>query len=150
MNLISLRKINTENLFDICELTTNANGIDTPVEEYICCNGTSIAEAKYFRNMFPLAIYLDTTPIGFVMYKRKKTDDTAMIMRFMIDHKFQHKGYGKKAFQIILDELKKQQVKKIFLGVNERNIIAKNLYSSFGFRFTGKIDKGEQYYELEI
>ena len=66
----------------------------------------------------------------------------------MIDYRFQHKGLGKKAFEHILRGLKIQGVRKVILMIDDTNIIAKKLYLSFGFQFTGKTDKDEYYYEL--
>ena len=149
--MIRIKDIDAENVFDVCELTTNQNGIGTVMEEYLCCNAVSIAEAKYFSEMFPNAIYNNNVPIGFFMYKRtEEKPDTATLCRFMIDYRFQHKGLGKKAFEHILRGLKIQGVRKVILMIDDTNIIAKKLYLSFGFQFTGKIDKDEYYYELEM
>ena len=149
--MIRIKDIDAENVFDVCELTTNQNGIGTIMEEYLCCNAVSIAEAKYFSEMFPNAIYNNNVPIGFFMYKRtEEKPDTATLCRFMIDYRFQHKGIGKKAFEHILRGLKIQGVRKVILMIDDTNIIAKKLYLSFGFQFTGKIDKDEYYYELEM
>jgi diamine N-acetyltransferase len=149
--MIRIKDIDAENVFDVCELTTNQNGIGTIMEEYLCCNAVSIAEAKYFSEMFPNAIYNNNVPIGFFMYKRtEEKPDTATLCRFMIDYRFQHKGLGKKAFEHILRGLKIQGVRKVILMIDDTNIIAKKLYLSFGFQFTGKIDKDEYYYELEM
>lgn len=149
--MIRIKDIDAENVFDVCELTTNQNGIGTIMEEYLCCNAVSIAKAKYFSEMFPNAIYNNNVPIGFFMYKRtEEKPDTATLCRFMIDYRFQHKGLGKKAFEHILRGLKIQGVRKVILMIDDTNIIAKKLYLSFGFQFTGKIDKDEYYYELEM
>lgn len=69
--MISIKDVTAQNVFDICELTTNKNGIGTIMEEYLCCNGTSIAESKYYPEMNPKAIYDEDVPIGFVMYKKQ-------------------------------------------------------------------------------
>ena len=50
----------------------------------------------------------------------------------------------------ILSGLKIQGVKKVVLMIDDTNEIAKRLYLSFGFTFTGKIDKGKYYYELSL
>ena len=149
--MIRIKDIDAENVFDVCELTTNQNCIGTNMEEYLFFNAVSIAEAKYFSEMFPNAIYNNNVPIGFFMYKRtEEKPDTATLCRFMIDYRFQHKGLGKKAFEHILRGLKIQGVRKVILMIDDTNIIAKKLYLSFGFQFTGKIDKDEYYYELEM
>ena len=149
--MIRIKDIDAENVFDVCELTTNQNGIGTTMEEYLCCNAVSIAEAKYFSEMFPNAIYNNNVLIGFFMYRRTEMQaETVNIYRFMVDEKFQHKGLGKKAFEHILRGLKIQGVRKVILMIDDTNIIAKKLYLSFGFQFTDKIDKDEYYYELEM
>lgn len=149
--MVQIKEIDADNVFDVCELTTNQNGIGTIMEEYLCCNAISIAESKYFPEMNPKAIYSEKELIGFFMYQRtKKQTDTATICRFMIDCKFQHQGLGRKAFQEILAYLRNQGVRKVFLMIDDANEIAKKLYVSFGFQFTGKIDKDEYYYALEV
>ncbi len=149
--MIRIKAVDEENIFEVCELTTNQDGVGTIMEEYLCSNAVSIAESKYDPNLYPNAIYNDKTLIGFFMYIRTEDKaDTATICRFMIDHRFQNKGLGKKAFRYILKGLKIQGVRKVILMIDEANEIAKELYLSFGFQFTGKIDKDEYYYELDL
>ena len=59
----------------------------------------------------------------------------------MIDYKFQNQGLGKASFQQILKDLENQGVRKVIIMLDDTNTKAKNLYTSFGFRFTGKIEK---------
>ena len=149
--MIRIKAIDTENVFDVCELTTNQNGVGTTMEEFLCCNAISIAEAKYDPEMHPNAIYNNDELIGFFMYQRTESrPDTATLCRFMIDYRFQHKGLGGKAFEHILKGLKIQGVRKVVLMIDNTNAAAKRLYVSFGFRFTGKIEKNEYYYEMEL
>lgn len=147
--MIHIEEIDAQNVFDVCELTTNPDGIGTTMEEYLCCNATSIAESKYYPEMCPRAIYRNETLIGFVMYACTDSEPkTATICRYMLDYKFQHQGFGRKALEGILEYLKKQDVSKVILMIDEENIIAKRLYLSLGFTFNGKIEKDEYYYDL--
>ena len=147
--MISVEDVNSQNVFDVCELTTNSNGIGTVMEEYLCCNAISLAESKYYPEMYPKAIYNNETLIGFAMYKHIKSEPkTATICRFMLDYKYQHKGLGKKAFESILNYLKAQGISRVVIMIDENNLTAKKLYLSFGFKFTGEIDKNEYYYAL--
>ena len=149
--MLSIKEITAQNIFDVCELTTNSNGVGTVMEEYLCCNAVSIAESKYFPEMHPNAIYQGRKLVGFFMYRRTETQaDTATICRFMIDSRYQHQGLGRNAIKSILSGLKIQGVKKVVLMIDDTNEIAKRLYLSFGFTFTGKIDKGKYYYELSL
>lgn len=149
--MISLKEVDLQNVFDICELTTNPNGIGTVMEEYLCCNAISVAESKYYPEMHPKAIYNNEMLIGFVMYKRTSDEPgTAAVCRFMLDYKFQHKGLGRKAFECILKHFKSLGISKAVVMIDENNVTAKKLYCSFGFEFTGKIDKDEHYYALAL
>lgn len=149
--MVTIKDVTPENVFDICELTTNKNGIGTTMEEYLCCNGTSIAESKYYPEMHPKAIYEDDVLIGFVMYKKtEQNPHVATICRFMIDYKYQGKGLGKKSLAAILDYLRESGITKAVIMVLEENLIAKRLYTSLGFRFNGTVDKDEHYYERDI
>lgn len=149
--MIRIKAVDAQNILDVCELTTNQNGIGTTMEGCSCCNAISIAEAKYDLEMHPNAIYNNNVLIGFFMYQRNENHaEKATICRFMIDDKFQHKGFEEKALEHILRGLKIQGVKKVILLIDDENKIAKKLCLSFGFQFTGKIDNDEYYYELEL
>ena len=85
------------------------------------------------------------------MYQRPENQvDTATICCFMVDDRFQYKGFEEKALEHILRGLKIQGVKKIILIINDANENAKKLCLSFGFQFTGKIDKIKRCYWLEL
>jgi diamine N-acetyltransferase len=149
--MIRIEEISAQNIFDVCELTTNQDGIGTTMEEYLCCNAISIAESKYYSEMHPKAIYWNDALIGFFMYARTiQEPQFATICQYMLDYKFQHKGLGKKSFACILDYLNEQGVAKVTLMIDAENIIAKNLYLSFGFTFNGKVEKNEYYYDLVL
>ena len=68
----------------------------------------------------------------------------------MIDHKFQGTGLGREALSCMLATLKQQGVRTAVIMVDDENSVAKTLYTSLCFTFTGKIDKGEHYYELAL
>lgn len=62
------------------------------------------------------------------------------IMGFQIDHKYQGKGMGRKAFSMILDKILHYPDGKqlpVTLEVEERNMAAMHLYESFGFYDSG-------------
>ena len=149
--MIRIKAVDAQNILDVCELTTNQSGIGTTTEGHSCCNAISIAEAKYYPEMHPNAIYNNNVLIGFFMYQRAENQaDTATICRFMIDDRFQYKGLGKKAFEYVLRGLKIQGVKNVISTIDNADENAKNLYLAFGFHFTGKIDKGGYCYKLEM
>ncbi len=149
--MIRIKAVDTQNILDVCDLTTIQDSIGTTREAHFCCNAVSIAETKYNSEMYPNTIYNNTVLIGFFMYQRAENQaDTATICRFMIDDRFQHKGLEKKALEHILRGLKIQGVKKVLLTIDNANENAKELYLSFGFQFTGKFDKAGHSYELKL
>lgn len=149
--MISIRDIDPENVFDVMDLTSNKDGIGTTLEEHIASNSVSIAESKYFLHMIPKAIYNSETLIGFFMYRHMPDRPAEVeINRFMIDHRFLGKGLGKASFACILHFFRDGRVDALQLMIDDTNSIAKRLYMSFGFKFTGKIYKDEHYYRLSL
>ena len=73
---------------------------------------------------------------------REYADDNSYIFdQLMIDEKYQRNGYGRKATELILNDLKnRNKYNKILLCYVEDDEAAKNLYSSFGFEHTGSIE----------
>ena len=149
--MIRIKAVDAQNILDVCELTTNQDGIGRTLEGHSCCNAISIAETKYHPEMHPNVIYNNNVLIGFFMYIRTENQaETATICRFMVDDRFQQKGLEEKALEHVLRGLKIQGVKKVIFMIDEENQIAKKLCLSFGFRFTGKIDHDEYCYELVL
>ena len=149
--MIRIKAVDAQNILDVCKLTTNQNDAGAALEEYLCSNAISIAEANYYPEMHPNAIYNNNVPIGFFMYQRAENQaDTATICRFMIDCQFQQKGLGKKAFEHVLRGLKIQGVKKVILKIDGANKIAEKLCLSFGFQLTGEMSHDKHCYELKL
>jgi ribosomal protein S18 acetylase RimI-like enzyme len=56
-----------------------------------------------------------------------------------IKEEFQGKGYGKQMMKETLDAIRHHGgIKKVYLNVREDNTIARKLYESLGFKYTGK------------
>lgn len=149
--MIRIKAVDSENILEVCELTTKQDGIRAIAEGRSYYNALSIAEAKYDSEMHPIAIYNNNVLIGFFMYQRVEDQaDTATICRFMVDNKFQKKGLEEKALAHILRGLKIQGVKKVIFFADNANEEEKKLYLSFGFDLAGKKDNNEYCYELAL
>ena len=62
------------------------------------------------------------------------------LCRFMIDRKYQDKGYGTQALSLIVEEIKnKYSCNEIYLSTEPENVKAKHVYEKFGFVSTGEI-----------
>jgi ribosomal protein S18 acetylase RimI-like enzyme len=73
------------------------------------------------------------------------------LWRFMIDKRYQGKGYGKKAMQLALDYIRTFPCGKAdtcWLSYEPENEVAKKLYASFGFIEQPQFYKGEEGEEI--
>lgn len=103
-----------------------------------------LARAYAFRGSRSRAfiIYDDETPVGMAMYY--DIEDAYNFSQFFIDKRYQGKGLGYKAAEMILQEMKKDGVyKKVVLCYVEGDEAAKQLYLKLGFYHTGEVDENE-------
>lgn len=144
MKLISITK---ENWMEVIFLTTSENDIPTLCEEFVASNALSIVQAKYEETWITKAIEHEKKIVGFTMYGYCEEQNFYELCRVMIDIKYQGKGLGKQAINMILAEMKKNKdCKEVYLSTDSENIRAKRLYESIGFVNTGKFIDGEEQY----
>lgn len=138
--MIELRKITKEN-YEEC---LNLNIADSQ-KNFVSSNIHSLAQAwVYYDTAFPFAIYANNTMIGFIMLGYYEVKGYYTLWKFMIDEKFQNKGYGKKALKLGIDYLiNRFNVKEVYTAYYATNRIARDLYASIGFRETGEIVENE-------
>lgn len=101
----------------------------------------------------PFAIYDGERIVGFIMHAfEADTRDSFWINGFLIDARFQGRGYGKAAFATMLRHIQKRspQCMEIRLTVHPANATARRLYEGFGFRDTGKLFGDEMLYRLPL
>lgn len=126
--MISFRKITKKNIWNIVSLSDGSNS-----EKFVDYTHNIIIHALFFgKNLDHVkAIYNNKLLIGIIYFY--EINKSVWINSFMIDHKFQNKGLGKKSFSKILNFIKKKySVNKIELATS--NPIAQKLYESFGFK----------------
>ena len=153
--MIHLEKITWDNYYDVLHLE-----VAESQKNYVASNKMSLVHAYLAvsggDNVYPFAIYNDETIVGFIMmgydddwsgeeheawlnsdvYKKWDGIKYYYIWRFMIDEKYQRKGYGKEALKQALDFIKTEPCGKAdyaLLSYERENVVAKKLYASFGF-----------------
>jgi diamine N-acetyltransferase len=78
------------------------------------------------------------------LQKKKGKAQEASIYRFMIDRKYQGKGYGRAALSKALEEIRAiPGVNRISIRYMPENPVAKPFYASFGFVEAGRDRDGE-------
>ena len=150
-----LEKITYDNLEAVLDLRVRKEQKD-----FVASNKISLIEAYLSladeEPVFPFAICNNDTVVGFLMinygddwaqednetwmncdfYKEHEDRFYYYIWRFMIDKKYQGRGYGKEAMKLALDFIRTfpcGEAEFIVLSYEPENIAAKELYRSFGF-----------------
>ena len=152
MDNITLEKITYKNYIDVCWRLK----VSRKQKNFVASNNNSLAEAYVALTnggtALPFAICNNKKPIGFLMIgysvveeEIEEDDDpkfiemarkSYFIWRFMIDKRYQRKGYGRKAMQLALNYIRTLPcgpAESIWLSYEPENEVAKKLYSSFGF-----------------
>ena len=134
---ISLRPISRENFDEVVDLKLLDHQYD-----YLASNAYSIAEASLNPALQTHAIYGDEAVIGFVLYCRPEDSDaepgTFGIWRLMIAARFQGRGYGRQALELVLREISSDDsARRIHICYKPDNEAARRFYSSLGFEEVG-------------
>ena len=144
--MVSIRPVTRENLEEVLALRV-AEG----QEKYVISNAESLSRAYvYSETAYPFAIYDDDIIVGFIMMGYYEVKGYYTLWEFMIDRKYQNKGYGRQALKLGLEFVREKfgQV-DIYTGVTPRNTVAKKLYESVGFESTGLVERGMEEMRLK-
>ena len=150
-----MKKINRNNVAEILKLEVFDNQ-----KSFVATNNSCIIEAYIAitenGHVFTFGIYNDDTPVGFLMIGFDVNSDDAdapkiakgnyNIWRFMIDKKFQGKGFGRKAMDLALEFINTfpcETAKYCWLSYESDNDVARQLYKSVSFVETDEKD-GEE------
>ena len=85
----------------------------------------------YIKNQRVIVAEKEKKVIGYILFNQIL--DEAEIYKIVVLKDFRKKQIAFKIFEFLLNELKKNNVKKIFLEVRKSNIPAINLYIKCGF-----------------
>ena len=145
--MITLHKVSKENLDDILSLK-----VAESQTSYVSSNAESLAQAYvYSETAYPFAVYEDETIVGFIMMGYYAVKEYYTLWKFMIDSRYQHKGYGRKALELGIQFIKDTfAAKEVYTGVVPGNDVAKNLYKSVGFEDTGLVELGMEEMRLVL
>lgn len=156
--VISLRPIDTKNYRECIELS-----VAPEQERFVASNRQSLADAYVWRDAAePYAIYADDEMVGFAMLFPLAGDvprhpvpaDATLrgyvLVRLMIDARFQGRGYGRDALDAIVETVRGRGLATIRLSVTPQNEQALEFYRRNGFAETGEIQGGEIVMERQI
>ena len=152
--MITLKKIGYENLREIVGLSVAedqrgfvGSNTDSILDAYLAITNDGIA--------LPFGIYDQDQAVGFIMLTYGAKMDENMpgvaygnycIWKFMIDARYQRRGYGEQAIQAALDYMRTfpcGPAEHCWLCYHPENAAARALYHKCGFRETGETLYGE-------
>ena len=119
--MILYRYAKNEDVFDILSLD-NENFFNNFKEEFYL---------EYIKNKRVIVAEKEKNVIGYILFNQIL--DEAEIYKIVVSKDFRKKQIAFKIIEFLLNELKKNNVKKIFLEVRKSNIPAINLYKKCGF-----------------
>ena len=127
--MINLRKITKANLISIIDLDVSEHQKDQ-----VAPNAVSIAQGHYSNSAWFRGIFNNNVAVGFVMLDLNTKENKCFLWRFMIDKRYQGKGYGKIALTQVIDNVKSF---KVFNTVKTSYVPTDNnaggFYKNFGF-----------------
>ena len=151
---MELREITFETVRSIIKLDVSANQ-----QAFVASNAVSIAEAHFCPGAWFRGVYVENTPVGFVMLfdptilgsveREPIARDEIRLWRLMIDHRHQRKGYGKMVLDLVCEKAR--------LGGKANRLLSsyivgsdgpEGFYMSYGFHKTGQFRNNGQ--EIEI
>lgn len=145
--MITLKPITKDNIEQVLALKVNENQ-----KSFVITTAESLAKAYvYYKTAWPFAVYQDEMLVGFIMMGYYEEKKYYTLWEFLIDGKYQGKGYGRKALLLGIQFLHDTfQVKEIYTGVALENQVAKKLYMSLGFEETGLCENGMEELRLRL
>ena len=110
----------------------------------LASNLYSLAEAYVEPACRPRAILAGQTVMGFVMYEYLAWCDTYNIPRYMIDYRWQGRGYGRARLAALVAEVDASDpAAALTISLLPTNDGARRLYAGLGFVETGDVHHGE-------
>ena len=143
---ITLRPVNDDNRDTILALSVRED------QPFVAPNDFSLrqadeANAEQPGLARPFGIYADEKLVGFCMFafspEEKYADNRYWLWRFMIDKKYQYKGYGQAALQEIIRYFKDHGADRLYLSTEPENELGLHVYHKLGFRETGIVSDDE-------
>jgi diamine N-acetyltransferase len=142
---VDLREITRETVRAICDLK-----VADEQREFVAPNALSIAEAHFASTHWMRAIYADDEVAGFVLTHEDPAEGIYYLWRFMIDERYQRRGVGQRAMELLLERWRGLGAAAATLSVVPTNSGAITFYESLGFRLTGEEHGGEVVMRMEF
>lgn len=106
----------------------------------VASNAQSIAQAYFNKHFWFRAIYVDDTPVGFIMLHDDADKPLYFLWRLMIAGPYQGLGYGARAIQLLIDHVRSRPgAKELLVSCEEGEGSPEGFYKKLGFLRTGAL-----------
>jgi diamine N-acetyltransferase len=137
--IVTLREVTKDLVRAICILHV------APTQRgFVAPNAVSFAEAMFEPTAWFRAVMADDVPVGFVMLSIDRKVPKYYLWRYMIDERYQGRGYGRAALALIVDHV------RTLPGATELYVSwvpapggPEPFYRGLGFEPTGEMDDDE-------
>lgn len=137
--VVELREVSGEAVRAVCLLH-----VAPKQRGFVAPNAVSFAEAMFEPKAWFRAVVADAVPVGFVMLSIDRDKPEVYLWRFMIDQRYQGRGYGRSAIAQVIEHA------RTVPGATELTVSwvpadggPEPFYRGLGFEPTGEIDDGE-------
>lgn len=137
--MLRLTDVTEDNWIEVASLSVFENQ-----RKYLAPPIGILARGYVYRNCnAKIFVVADVEAIVGLALVREFTDEPLgyELQQFMIDQKYQGKGYGSEALRLILNELRKENhFDHVEVCVNKEDTVAIHIYEKLGFVDSGYID----------
>lgn len=136
---VTLREITKETVIAITKLA-----VTKEQNAFVAPNAISLAQALFQQDeAWYRAIYAGDEAVGFAMFAIEEGEPHAHLWRYMIDHRHQGSGHGRRALELLIEEMRGQGHEGVSLTFVDEPGSPEPFYEKLGFARTGEIIDGE-------
>jgi diamine N-acetyltransferase len=150
---IHFKRLDPQNILEVCHLSDTLPGDQ---RKAVADNAVSIAQGHCSKNAWMRAIYLDNTPIGFIMLHIGSDWEDGIdcpgvfLWRLMISKEYQGQGFGRTAIEILIGHLRALGIPRLYTSYHLSQGSPAGFYNQLGFKPTGDFYGDEPEVVLEI
>lgn len=149
---VSLREITADTVIAVIKLQVGEGQ-----DGLVATNAVSLAQALFSPEAWYRAIYVDETPVGFVMVYDESlrpeppSQPAVGLWRFMIDGRYQGRGVGAEALRLVIEHVRSKGLfETLAVSYVPGAASPEGFYLNAGFRHTGRMEDGEVVLELPL
>ncbi len=144
--VVELREVTAETVRAICALQ-----VDPSQRGFVSPNAVSFAEAMYQPKAWFRSIHADDVPVGFTMLYDDPEQGEYYLWRFMIDGRFQGRGYGRRALELLVEHVRgRPGARELKVSWVPADGGPEPFYRGLGFEPTGERDGEEIVARLDL